>query len=499
MNARLYALALALAAPTDSLSDSDCVFPLLSGVSVDSPDMTNIPPGDGPYISAAPARIPVGVQTIRVKGGRFGSNPTALLVQIQPQSGPPIPVQPTIVDGQNLTLKLSWPANQTGQSATILVSKSDGSSPSTYPGITLVRLAFRMGSTAMGSAVSVPTLKKPQWIYAGQIAGMNHLFVGDAPNVFDIPYSPSLGTPLTLLGMATGAAAIATADLDNDGSTDCAAVNSVIPVDLNAYLAANSYSGSGAGTFGTGMNSINTIAAGFYDTNRSLIATAGSGGQFFACRAAFKPFFPTPCVSVATLPSAAKALWVNTFVAPRADILMQNVKGELGLWRSGGSDVFADQSAMIAAVAGKSFTSVAVGDVDGKGGDDIVAIDGSSITTLQNDGQGRFSAAATAVTAMPQAQGLLLGDIDGDGAPELVLTEATTGAVWVFLNQVSGGAGDSWIGPAPAYVQASDQAIAVPANGLVGLDGLPKAKSKNLLMADVASQQIIVWANAKQP
>jgi len=459
----------------------------------DNPDMP--PMGEVPYIDkigGISPIIPIGIQTIGIKGGRFDLDRPGLVVEIRITT-PNIIIKTTatIVDEKTLTVKPTWPSGLTGGAATIVVSNSKGTSSQPLG-------LIRYGVTA-GSSASVPQLAATQWLNFGQSGGISHLYALDSSRIIDTPYmNGTLGSPAALVNI-TAAAQAASADLDNDGLTDFAITDNVSPGQVYSCLGSMSFTQANAGLFGSAWNPnrLAAVGAGSYDAARSMITVASQGSaQLFSCITPKSPYAAMACMPVGSLAATASALWVSSFGALHADILSLDLNGKLTIWRSDGADKFSDQTsqALGATVQAKSFLAVAVGDVDGKPGDDIVAVNGQGVTTLVNNGAGKFTATETAISSIPQAKAITLGDVDGDGKADIVLTAATTGAIWVLRNQIDAGGNVSWLISGPVLDQ-TDMQLAVGSKGVAILDGVPGVLKRRLVTTDIVGQKLIVWTN----
>jgi hypothetical protein len=191
---------------------------------------------------------------------------------------------------------------------------------------------------------------------------------------------------------AFSARSVAIADLNGDGHPDIVAAGGGVSVLL----------GNGNGTFqpAVGYSSPNTVAVALGDLNGDGHPDVVVGKQ---------------------APSANDA---KTF-----DVLLGNGDGTL-------------QAAVSYPVAVGISWAVAIGDVNGDGDLDVMAADGAA--TVQNftgqvswalgNGDGTFRAAQHRSTGGKMSYSVAVGDVNGDGRPDLVVPNIDTTTVGVLLN-----------------------------------------------------------------
>jgi len=95
------------------------------------------------------------------------------------------------------------------------------------------------------------------------------------------------------------------------------------------------------------------------------------------------------------------------------------------------------QTAVNCPTGGRQPYEVSVGDLNGDGAADIVLIYNGTPRIYLNNGQGSFSAPVT-LQSSPSISFLAIADCNGDGTPDLVLSAATAG-VWVCMGNGGGG------------------------------------------------------------
>lgn len=162
----------------------------------------------------------------------------------------------------------------------------------------------------------------------------------------------------------------------------------------------------------------------------------------------------------------------------KADLISITSGSRIEIWFNGGNAVFRAGDA--ATGPGLNPSALAVGDVNGDGSGDAilsVADPGLAVGVFLNDGSGTLSA-PTAYPTGPDSMGLprvpvALGDLTADGSPDLIvarsdggITSVPTGAVSILLNDGRGAFG------AAATVATGVEPSAVAVGDLNG-DGQP--------------------------
>lgn len=114
---------------------------------------------------------------------------------------------------------------------------------------------------------------------------------------------------------------------------------------------------------------------------------------------------------------------------------------------------------------------LAVGDVNGDGKPDIVSANNGdgTVSVLLGKGDGSFQPQATYGISSPSVQSVTIGDLNGDGKPDLVLTGFGGAEVTVLLNQGNGTFGI----PTPYNVGPSSPLPSAAAITDVTGDGIP--------------------------
>jgi len=451
-----------------------------------------------PVITDVPTRVLVGAEGFEVVGtGLAGTNASATITVAGSSQ-----IKATVTKLTNTTVRITPTLSMTqpGGSATIVISTTLGES--TPMNITLVRPELKSGAST-----SAGTLSKPQWLSFGSKGGMTFLYSFDRTldGVLGVPYdiqASTFGTAIRLSNMA-GLVLNQPAKIDDDADTDFVTVDTMQPQQLGSCRAAMSY-GAQIGPYAQpwGMDAISAMAAGSYKTNQTLIAASSATKKLFTCLVTqANPPTIRVCREEPGFATDARSLWVASLGAVGADILVQDTAGKLQLWRANGSDVFSNASSALGTATSGGAVAVATADVDGMTGTDIVALDTKGVTVLVNNGQGtQFTASVTPISAMKTARAVMVGDVDGDAKPDIVMTEAGTGKLYVLLNEMNNAAQERrWLGPAP-LVDAAGMPVTIGADDVVMFDD-NASKKRRIIATDVATanKKFVVWQNSFTP
>ena len=255
---------------------------------------------------------------------------------------------------------------------------------------------------------------------------------------------------------------IAIADFDGDGLGDLA-VTSVAPGSPAIYLLHNQGNGAFAAPVALVAGTApSTILAGDLnaDGRPDIVVINGSSGINVLLNDGTGGFAPFVGYS---LPSQAAALGdmngdgrpdlvvvgTDPQRAARATVLV-NMGGSAAV---GGN--FAVGGSYVLNAGGKT---IALADVNGDGALDLVSDNGDDLVFAFNDGVGGL-VAAPSFAADADPRGVATGDLDGDGKPDLAVTNYGSGDVSVSLNHGDGtftSAVDYAVGANPAAVAIAD-------------------------------------------
>lgn len=125
----------------------------------------------------------------------------------------------------------------------------------------------------------------------------------------------------------------------------------------------------------------------------------------------------------------------------RPDLVVANYQsGTVSVLMNSGTGTFKNQ---VSYAAGSGPVAVAIGDLNGDGIPDLaVANVGGTVTILLGSGGGVFQAAQTISVGDPTASSpssIAIGDVNGDGIPDLVMTDGSAGTLITVLGVAGGG------------------------------------------------------------
>jgi hypothetical protein len=138
--------------------------------------------------------------------------------------------------------------------------------------------------------------------------------------------------------------------------------------------------------------------------------------------------------------------------------------GEVGVFFNEGNGTFPDDDAY--PLDFDAFTGgLGAGDIDRDGDSDLVAsfaYSHESPILLLNDGDGSFQRGQTFNTSPTVTPGLAVGDLDGDGAPDIA---AISGGIRIYLNDGQGGFGEPLVHDPEVLLSSASRITLADMNG----------------------------------
>jgi FG-GAP-like repeat len=310
--------------------------------------------------------------------------------------------------------------------------------------------------------------------------------------------------PAVTYPTAFGAGSVVVGDFNGDGKPDIAVANGS---GGNILV----FPGNGDGTFGTPVASFGVIGGAFYlaagDFNKDgkldlavngiigvQIALGNGDGTFRGSLGSPTLFPPAGPVAVADLNGDGNLDLVITAVNVNTAVSLQ--PGTISVMLGHGDGTFA---AAVTYTIGKMATSVAIGDLNGDGKPDLAVADyapgAGDVAVLLGNGDGTFQTAVK-YPAVNGADSVVMGDFNGDGNLDLAVSSnsagangpgGSAGAVTVLLGRGDGTFRNSMVygaGINPLTVAVGD------VNG----DGQP-----DLVFADTVANTAVVLLNNYVP
>jgi len=300
-------------------------------------------------------------------------------------------------------------------------------------------------------------------------------------------------------------AGIGVADLNGDGKPDVVANNrndNTISVLRNTAVRGSGASSFAAQqTYATGNQPKKIIAADLNADGRPDVITVNSSDNTFSVLLDTTAFGATTTTFAAPQTFATGTLPYGVAVGDvngdgKLDVIVAN-RG------SGTLSVFLNTTAMgagtLSFAAAQTFTvgtgpqAVAVADVNGDGKPDLIAVNtvSNSISVLLNTtspGSATPSFAAQVAFATGSGPtGVAVADVNGDGMPDLVVANGTSGTVSVLFNTAAPGASAPSFAAQQTFTAGAPQSVAaVDVNG----DGRP-----DLVVASGGSNAVLVLLN----
>jgi FG-GAP-like repeat/FG-GAP repeat len=308
-----------------------------------------------------------------------------------------------------------------------------------------------------------------------------------------------------------GSFSVALGDLNGDGKLDLAVANLKAQDQSSAGGANGSSSGAGGGPPNPGGVGIflSGAASGFAapqyympDTMPSSLAVGDLNGDgkadlVVANNRNVTVLFNTGSGNLGTPVSFSVGNYPTSIAIGdlngdgKADLAVANsgdssagLMGDVGILLNMGSGTFVAYNYP----AGTSPVALAIGDLNGDGKPDLAVASGAAVSVLLNNGSGGFAAAASYGTGT-RPYSVAIGDLNGDGKPDLAVTNLNVSGASVLLN-----VGNGTFAAAVDYGYSSDSGsyLGTVAIGDLNGDGKP-----DLVAAAPASPcgTLAVWLN----
>lgn len=295
------------------------------------------------------------------------------------------------------------------------------------------------------------------------------------------PPSINFATPLRSNGGRAPGPMILT-NLDGDGHPDLVLCDAAAPQIALLYGSASTPGGFGGEVdlpLGTNRYAYGAAVADFNGDGKADIAVAASGGTdlliflqnasggFTGVTPVSVPVGATPyCIAAAPLSGGNQDLAVGLST------------GQLAILKGNGDGTF---QAAVSYACGTAPSAIKIGDLDGVNGPDLAVADygaASSVIVFLNDGTGAFAAGVSYATGDADAQDVAIGDLNGDGKPDLAVANAGVpgdpGSLSVLFNNGSGAFGAATVLPGlygPLSIAIAD-VDGDGRNDLVSADGI---------------------------
>ena len=245
----------------------------------------------------------------------------------------------------------------------------------------------------------------------------------------------------TKVDFASGSSpfSIAIGDLDGDGEPDLAIANqysnsvSILrnypqppPPTINSFTPTSAAVSATVFITGSGFNIVPANNIVFFSATRANV-TASTDTSLIVSVPTGASFAPITVLNTATTLSAFSTQFFNPTYNPNKGSITSN-----------------DLATKLDFTIGPQPQSVAIGDIDGDGKSDLAIVnkDNATVSILRNTGSIGIVSFATKMdlTTGTNPSSVTIGDINGDGKPDLAITNFTSGTVSVFRNTSISGA-----------------------------------------------------------
>jgi alpha-tubulin suppressor-like RCC1 family protein len=363
--------------------------------------------------------------------------------------------------------------------------------------------------SARAAAPASPTFSKlgtavgaePQTVAIGDLNGDGHpdlVVANEESNSVSVllgggngKFTPASGSPVTV---GSNPVSVAIGDLNGDGHPDLVVANA----------GGNSVSvllGGGSGAFTPASGSpisvgSSPVSVAVGDVNGDGIpdlAVANNGSNSVSVllgggSGAFTPASGSP-ITVGSSPLGIAVGDLNGDGIPDLAVA-NNASDSVSVLLGAGSGAFTPASGSPITVGSEPF-SVAIGDLDGDGVPDLAVANNASdsVSVLLGAGSGTFTpASGSPVTVGTNPVSVAIGDLNGDGRPDLAVANFGSG-VSVLL----GGGGGTFTPASGSPITVGSEPVSVAIGDLNG-DGIP-----DVAVSNEGSQSVSVLLNTSRP
>lgn len=339
---------------------------------------------------------------------------------------------------------------------------------------------------------------KPDLVTANNGDGTLSVLLNNGKGGFDVPAVLSLPSGHGTIN------AVAVGDVNGDGKAD------IITADSSGHLYV--YLGNGDGTFASPITSaiasstVYGIALGDVDGDGKLDAVVSefTSNQLQICKGDGKGDFNCSAYAAISVAGPNRVALADLNGDSKLDLTVTSSQADATItgdtdafvYLGAGNGTFAASPTATLPVVGNSF-GIAMGDVNGDGKTDLVFGENGSnlVSVFTGKGDGTFNAPATYVTGSTTTSDpfyVTLGDVNGDGKPDIVVANWNDASISVLTNN-----GNGTFNPAVTYANGFNPytIMALDVDG----DGLPDIVVANEGGKSLATSAVSVFLHNHAP